>query len=171
MDVRRPLLTLFAVLCGCAVDRGPLKLPDPIPLIAPEAGKAVVYLLRVPHEPFEVVIQLNGARTAALPKETFTAIALVPGRHELLAVHPNPAVPSAPAVITVTADERRFLYTSAPTRGQISTTFVPIGVGVIPMFIPGQVNVGARRWVEASELDAQGLFSILKPIGAEANAP
>ncbi len=171
MHIRGVALLLIVALCGCAIDRGPLKLPDPIPLITPETGKAVVYLLRVPHESFDIVVQLNGVKTATLPKETFTAIALAPGRHELLAIHPNASVHSAAALITVAAGERRFLYTSVPTKGEVRATFAPIGTAIVPVFTPGPVNAGARRWVEASEFDAQGLFSVLRPVGAEANAP
>jgi hypothetical protein len=162
---------LSAALAGCAADRGPLKLPDPIPLIAPEPGKAVVYLLRVPHEPFELVIRLDGTRIANLPKETFTAVSLLPGKYELLAAHPNAALASLPAIVTLSAGERRFLYSSVPTKSQLSTTFVPVGPGVIPIFTPVQVSAGGRRWTELSEFDAQGMFSILRAVAAETFAP
>jgi hypothetical protein len=156
---------------GCAVDRGPLKLPDPIPLITPSPGLAVVYLLRVPREPSELVVHLNGTRVAALPKESFTALALEPGTYELLAVHPNAAVPSAVGRLTVSAGERRLLYSAVPTKGSVSMGVVPVAGVVVPVFTSTQTPTGARRWTELSEFDAQGMFSVLAPVAAEANAP
>ena len=169
---RRTVLQLLALSAtGCAVDRGPLRFPDPWPLITPEPGKAVLYLLRIPSEPFELVVNIDGARTALLPKETFTAISLPPGRHELLAVHANTAVPTAPVILTLAEGERRFLYSAVPSKGSMSTAFVPIGAGIVPIFTPTQTPIGARRWIEMNEFDAQGMMSVLQSVGAEANAP
>jgi hypothetical protein len=169
----RRALVLAALLsgAGCAVDRGPLKLPDPIPLITPSPGLAVIYLLRVPREPFELLVHLNGSRVAALPKESFTALALKPGTYELLAVHPNTSVPSAVGQLTVSAGERRFLYSAVPTRGSVSMGVVPVAGVVVPVFASVQTPTGARRWTELSEFDAQGMFSVLTPVAAEINAP
>jgi hypothetical protein len=173
MTMHRRTVWQFLALCatGCAVDRGPLQFPEPRPLITPESGKAILYLLRIPREPFELVVNVDGARTALLPKETFTAISLPPGRHELLAVHPNTAIPTAPAIITLAEGERRFLYSAVPSKGSLSTAFVPIGAAIVPIFTPTQTPTGARRWVEMNEFDAQGMMSVLQTVGAEANAP
>jgi len=64
----------------CAVDHAPLRLLDPRPLITPEPGKAVLYLLRIPRESFELVVNVDGVRTALLSMETCAAIASVPSK-------------------------------------------------------------------------------------------
>ena len=171
MTYRTSIWLLLIALGGCAVDRGPVQFRDPIPLITPETGKAVLYLLRVPREPFELVVHLDGQRTAALPKESFTAIALKPGTHDLLAVHPNPAVQSTTAKIAVSAGERRFFYSAIPTRGSVGMAVIPIGPMIVPIVTSSQTAVGARRWTEMTEFDAQGMLSVLSAVGAEANAP
>ncbi|MBQ0961073.1 hypothetical protein KAK06_19110 [Ideonella sp. 4Y11] len=167
-----PILGFLALaLTGCAVDRGPLTFPDPMALVSPSPGMAVVYLLRVPGEPVEVQVLVNGERVAKLARGTFTAIALAPGRYELLALEPDVSMPSTASALTLVAGDRRFLYTAVPTRGTEGFGLAPLAGAVVPVLKAGQVAIGARRWTALSEFDAQGLFSVLKPVGAELYAP
>lgn len=169
---RRLVLSSLALgATGCAKGRGPLVLPDPRPLITPQSGRAVLYLLRIPLEGFDLIVHVDGVRMALLPKASFTAIALPPGAHEVLAIVQGGTLPSVPATVTLAEGERRFLYSAAPTRGSVSSSFVPLKSTAILVFIPTQTTMGARRWTEMSEFDAQGMMSVLEPIGAEENAP
>ena len=170
MHRRAALVLPLLLVASCAKDFQPLKFNDTVLLVPPE-GKAIVYLLRVPHENLTVEVLLNGTRTAVLPKETYTILSLAPGEYELVAKHPNPQVATAPAVLTVASGERRFIYTSVPTTSSLSTTVVPIAGGFVPLFTPVSSAVGGRRWTECAELDAQGLMSISAAVVAESNAP
>lgn len=62
-------------------------------------------------------------------------------------------------MLTVRSEERRFFYTSVPTKSSIGFGAVPIAGGFVPLFTPTTKTIGARRWTECSELDAQGLLS------------
>jgi hypothetical protein len=163
-------LSLLVLVAACATDFKPLKFPDPVPLVTPGEGMAVVYLMRTPHDSAQVDVFLNGTRTATLPRETYAVLMLKPGAYKLIASEPNPSYEAAQATLTLSVGERRFIYTSEPSSRRIWPAFVPV-VGAIMLLIEPNSSDGARSWTECSEMDAQGLFAILTAVTPERNAP
>jgi hypothetical protein len=162
---------LAACLVACAApDFKPLQFAPPVPLQDAPSGEAIVYLLRAPHDSEVLSVFLNGSRVAVLPPESYTAVSLRPGKYALLSAHAKAATaPSAeePAVLTVAAGERRFLYTAVPTRSSIALGLAPLRAGVVALVSPLRQSTGARYWRECTEQDAQGLLSIAKPVVPE----
>lgn len=172
--LRRLLIAAASLgLAACARDFKPLEFAPSVALQDAPPGQAVVYLLRTPHDSDSVTVFLNGRRVAVLPAETYTAVRLRPGRYAILAAPSGAAAAPEviePSVLTVVAGERRFLYTAVPTRGSVSMFLAPVGVGVVPLFVPSRQPTGSRYWRECGEQDAQGLLSIAKVVLPERDA-
>jgi hypothetical protein len=122
------LVTLALVACATPQPFKPLvfapdtRLQDPLP------GKAVVYLLRVPTEGTTVTVFFNVKRMAVLPPSTFTAVMVDPGTYEVASTEGIWSSSKTPASrLTVSAGERRFLYTSVPRRASPNMFFIPLG--------------------------------------------
>ena len=167
MMKRRHFATALSSLLGaCASPEfKPLVFPPDVVLQDPPPGTAVVYLLRAPHDRETVTVYFGQQAMATLPPSTYAVVVVAPGAHEIRSSKPDPAGEPAPAVLTLGAGERRFLYTSVPTRAGTTVAFIPGGpIGVIPLLVPGTVRAGARTWNECSALDAQGLMSTARPV-------
>jgi len=170
---RRSLLAFPASFIAACASREfkPLEFPDPVRLQDPLPGQAFVYLLRAPHDPPALTVFVNKVKVAVLPRETYTGLSARPGRYELFAATGDEAVelPTyAPAILTLAAGERRFIYTSQPTHSSSSMFFAPLGAAaVIPLVVATKVPAGARSWHECTELDAQGLMSISRYVRAQ----
>lgn len=166
---RRHLLVagISGVLAACAPPPfKPLEFPPPLPLQDPLPGRAMVYLLRTPDDGATVTVFLSGTKVATLPRGTYTALSLKPGSYAITIKSGSPQ-PESP-VLTVSAGERRFLYTAVPTDSGMSVQFMPAGkAGIVPLLVPQRTRTGARSWRECNESDAQGLLSISKVVHPE----
>ncbi|MBL0251412.1 MAG: hypothetical protein KBA62_01775 [Polaromonas sp.] len=173
MFLRRTFLVLISlVLAGCVTPRDfkPEDLPHLQKLVDPPAGKAVVYLLRAPHDNVRMDVYFGEKKVAHLPRSTYSILVVDP-RSYLLASSPSGQSDYAPAsLLTVQTGERRFLYVSART-GKVSDpidqTIRQVGSlgGVIPLPPPIAYGAsGARIWKECTELDAQGFMSISQQV-------
>lgn len=137
----------------------------------------MVYLVRAPYDSSRVAVFSETAKLAILPPDSYTAIVLAPGKHLLTtktAATLSPDVEVAPPYeLRVNAEERRFLNLSGLTSGgPVVAGVLPIaGVGVVPLLIQQQgTKSGSLTWKEVTELDAQGLMSIAKPVLPEKGA-
>ena len=171
---RRTAFTLLVnfALAGCASPEfKPLVFAQDVALQDPLPGMAIVYLLRAPHDRASVPVYFNARKMALLPPASYTAVSIQPGTYSVASAAPGTNAESPASILTVRAGERRFLYTSVPTRSSVSLSFIPGGpVGAIPLFLPTTVPAGARTWNECRELDAQGLMSTSKPVMPEPGA-
>jgi hypothetical protein len=167
------ICSLSVALLACTTPKNfdPKDLPPLVALQDPPEGKAIVYLLRAPHDSATLPVFLGGKKVAVLEPSTYTAAVLDPGTC-LLASSPLGRSEDAPAsTLTVQAGERRFLYVSAPTSKSASLSSMYLNkVGVIPLVLPVYGANGARTWKECSELDAQGFMSIGRPVRPEPGA-
>lgn len=167
---RRHLLVagISGVLAACAPPPfKPLEFPPPLPLQDPMPGRAMIYLLRTPDDGQTVTVFFNGTKVAKLPRGTYTALSLKPGSYAITTTRSGAPQPDSP-VLTVSAGERRFLYTAVPTDSGMSLQFMPAGrAGIAPLLVPQRTRTGGRLWRECSESDAQGLFSISKVVHPE----
>lgn len=159
-------------LAGCSAPM-PYVAPVDIRLQDPPPGKAVVYLVRAPHDPSRVAVFSAAAKLATLPPESYTAIVLTPGKHLLItrnaAVFGAQSELAPPYEVQVGADERRFLNLSGLTAS--GPVFTGAFISGIPLFLPQQgTKSGTLTWKEVTELDAQGLMSIAKPVLPEEGA-
>ena len=168
----RAALAIAAVLNlgACASEFKPLEFPPPVPLLDPQPGRAVLYLLRVPDDSATVTVYLDRVALAVMPRDTHAVVQLTPGRHELVAVagsNTQRAVgeDDLPMAIDLAAGERRFVYTTQPTHSTSSVGLVLGGKqGSVALPVARKSPAGARAWRECNELDAQGLLSISKPM-------
>jgi hypothetical protein len=165
MNRRAAMIAMSVTVIGCASKEfKPLEFAPPIALQDPLPGLAIIYLLRAPHDPVAVDVALNSTLVARLPAGTYTAVNLRPGAYAI-ATREHSSVTTTDGVdnpvLTVSAGERRFLYTSVPTQSKDSIGMAFVGKsGIIPLLAPVTTRVGQRTWHECSELDAQGLMSI-----------
>jgi hypothetical protein len=167
---RRQFLWAGAMtLCisGCAISGKPYEPPADVPLQDPLPGQALVYLLRAPHDSIRIEVLVNGAKVATLPASTYTAISLMPGKHEVSArrdsmLGVNQEV-APPVSLAVQPGQRRFL--------QIAGTMARVieMAGITPIQSTGVANA-SRAWKEISGEDAQGLMSIARPVVPEKGA-
>lgn len=161
MHRRLFLVAAAGAMAGCAsTEVKPLAFAPNVVLQDPLPGKAIVYLLRTPHDRPTLEVYLGDRKVASLGPSTYTVLSVNPGSHELntALVGSPPELP--PSTLTVKAGERRFIYTSVPTRSSTTLTVIGAGaLGLIPLTTPTAVPVGARRWTECGEQDAQGLMS------------
>ena len=162
--LRRSIALAVLLVAGCARDFQPLVFKPPVPLQDPLPGKAIVYLLRTPHEPYGLRVFINKSEVAVLPSETYSAISLSAGRYEVLALPLSAALVMdatyQPTSFEVKENERRFLYTAQPTDSSSALTLASIGVfGLAAAVMPIRNPAGPQVWTECSELDAQGLMS------------
>lgn len=175
MQTRRRTLFLAtaAVLSGCATPKtfNPKDLPPPVPLQDAPPGKAIVYLLRAPHDQSTLPVYFDAKKVAVLGPATYTVTVVEPGSY-LVASSPMGRSESLPSSrLTVKSGERRFLHVSAPTSRSMKTTFMFMpNVGVVPLVVPSYGPDGAKTWKECSELDAQGFMSISRPVPPEPGA-
>ena len=101
------LAASLAPLTGCA-NTTTFRKPQDIVWIDAAPGRAILYLLRAPHDSTEVVAAINGASAARLPSNAYTALALSPGSYRLATTGSG-----SPAVdIELKTGERRFFYIS-----------------------------------------------------------
>ena len=174
MLTRRTLVFIAATLTACAAPFKPLEFAPPVALQDAPPGLAIVYLLRVPHDGQAIDVYFGGKKAAALPPARYTAVTVAPGTYSIVAVNkgdtPIAGTSTNASVLTVAAGERRFLYTSVPTRSSESILFAPLRGGMVPLFVPLRAAIGARTWRECGEADAQGLLSISKVVAPEPNA-
>jgi hypothetical protein len=164
MQRRHFTAVLLILLAACASPEfRPLVFPPDIALQDPPPGAAIVYLLRAPHDRQTVEVFFGTKALAVLPPATYTVVVVPPGRYEIKSGSSGKSEEAPVSTLTVSAGERRFLYTTVPTRTGMTIGFIPGGrIGVIPLFLPGSVPAGARTWNECRELDAQGLMSTSK---------
>jgi hypothetical protein len=172
--LRRAIMHLpIAVLCGCVTPKSfdPKDLPPLVPLQDAPTGKAIVYLLRAPHDSSTLPVFFSEQKVAVLEPATYTVAVVEPGTY-LVASSPLGRTETLPAsTLTVQAGERRFLYVSAPT-GQVAnlSAMYLSKIGVAPLLLPSYGAAGSRTWKECSELDAQGFMSIARPVRPEPGA-
>jgi hypothetical protein len=171
---RRKAISLIGILlAGCKTPKefNPKDLTPPVQLQTPPPGKAVLYLLRAPHDSSTLPVYLGKLRVAMLPPGTYTTVVVEPANY-LIASSPLGQSESAPAsTFTVQAGERRFLYVSASSTGRaVTIKALPLPGGLIPLIVPTYGSSGARTWKECTELDAQGFMSISKPVAPEPRA-
>jgi hypothetical protein len=161
MHRRLFLVAAGAAVAGCAsTEFKPLAFAPNVVLQDPLPGKAIVYVLRTPHDRPALDVYLGDRKVASLGPSTYTVLSVDPGSHELNAALAGSPPEVPPSTLTVKAGERRFVYTSVPTRSSTALHLVGAGaLGVIPLMTPSVVPVGARRWTECREEDAQGLMS------------
>jgi hypothetical protein len=164
-------LALLA-LTGCgSTEFKPLVFPPNVNLQDPLPGMAIVYLMRVPYDGGAVTVYFDSKKMAVMRPESYTAVSVQPGTYNVKAVASDTRSEPASSILTVSAGERRFLYTSVPTKSSFSVLFVPGGAaGIIPIVTPKNVAAGVRTWKECSELDAQGLMSNSKLVLPEPGA-
>lgn len=172
--LRRLVLLAFAIAVSACMPQKPFDphdLPLPVPLQEPPAGKAVVYLLRAPHDDSTVVVYFDEKKIARLPPATYTVTVIDPGIYQV-ASSPSGRSDADPASsLTVKEGEIRFLYLSAATGSTAKFIAAPIrGAGFVPLLLPTYGASGAKTWKECTELDAQGFMSIAKPIAPEPGA-
>jgi hypothetical protein len=141
-------------------------MPENVPLQDPPSGKAIVYLLRAPHDHIKLSVYFNEREMAILPAATYSAVVVEPGSYAV-ASSPNGRASEAPASsLSIKEGERRFLYVSAPTQGSFGITpILLVQRSFVPLVLPTVSAKGARVWKECNELDAQGFMSISKPVG------
>lgn len=162
---------------GCsAPPMKPLVFPASVGLQSPLPGHAVVYLIRPPHDGLELAVRTGETLMAVLPKETYTAVNLRPGKHVINATSRPTALqlggPEAaiPFELTVAANERRFLYIVRPRGTSTSVNLTPVPSGVLPSVGHTSVPSGYRQWKEAAEAEALDLMSIAKVVLPERDA-
>jgi hypothetical protein len=164
-------LTFFA-LAGCRSaafkpsDFAPaVNLQDPLPEMA------IVYLLRIPHDSATVTVYFDARKMAVMKPESYTAVYVKPGTYEIKALVSDSQSESVSAVLTVSAGERRFIYTSMPNQLSPHLSSVYVGrVGYISIVTHRGATARVRTWKECSELDAQGLISSAKVVLPEPGA-
>jgi hypothetical protein len=160
------LLGLSAAGCMTPKEFNPKDIPPLVQLQDAPPGKAVIYLLRAPHDTATLPVYFGARRVANLPPATYTVVLVEPGSH-VVASSPSGSSAGAPgSELTVSAGERRFLYVSAAATGRTATV-APLlgpGAGVVPLVLPSYGSTGARVWKECAELDAQGFMSISRPV-------
>jgi hypothetical protein len=173
MNFRLPAMGLFlcASLLGCATPPKPYEEPMPVPLEVPVPGRALVYLLRAPYDRQQLEITLSGKKVAVLPGSSYTAISATPGiymlRTQVAGILGAGGEEVQPMELNLKADERRFLCVSGHTAKTVEFSGIftlPNGaLAPIPMPQTGTA-LGTRSWKEITELDAQGLMSISRPV-------
>jgi hypothetical protein len=168
---RACLLFAACLLAGCAADR-PDERHDDTPLQDPLPGQAIVYLLRAPHDGARVEVAVNGRRAATLPPGTYTAITLAPGRHAIVTSTTDGARQVAPPLqVDIAAGTRRFFNLSGVTSEAVTLQGVlALDRSAIPLLEPSLTTRAGRSWKEVTELDAQGLMSIARPVLPEQGA-
>ena len=119
---------------GCASEFKPLQFPDPVVLLEPKEGMAIVYIMRTAHDSPTVGVFLNGARTAQLPKESYAILQLKAGTYTFSTnenIDPNEATP---LTLALPAGERRFVYTSTASSRRTWLPFVGVAGAMAPPF-------------------------------------
>ena len=172
MHRRSALLLGSALVLGCASPEfKPLIFPPAVVLQDAPPGRAVVYLLRAPHDGASLPVYFNERRMAVLPPLAYTVVVVNPGTYAIASAREG-GTPEAPAsTLTVSSGERRFLYVSAPTQRSFELSVLPLGKGgILPLVLPTYAAIGARTWKECNELDAQGLMSLGKLVLPEPGA-
>ncbi|MDP3834465.1 MAG: hypothetical protein Q8Q82_10930 [Hydrogenophaga sp.] len=165
LNLTRLIPIAFAlVAAGCSTGFKPYEAPADIPLQDPPPGQVVVYLIRLPYDGLSVVLSSRGAGLAKLPPGTYTALALRPGRHDIVTTSSGlfaSGQEAAPVLsIDMPAGQRRFFYLSGAMRQTASVAGVIPGAIPIPLIVPSMgTQSGTHTWKEASERDAQGLLS------------
>lgn len=156
---------------GCsAPSMRPLVFPPPIGLQSPMPGHAVVYFIRPPHDGLELAVSTGETLMAILPKETYTAVNLRPGKYVINAISRPTALQlggpesAIPLELTVTANERRFYYIVRPRSTSTSLNLTPVPGGVLPSVSHSSAPSGYRQWKEATEGEARDLMSIAKVV-------
>jgi hypothetical protein len=165
MMQRRTVLALSAALLSACAAREfkPLEFKPDVVLQDAPPGKAIIYLIRAPHDHGTFPVFFNARLMASLPSSTYTVVVVDPGTYAV-ASSPNGKAEWGPASqLTVQAGERRFLYVSAPSETTFDMKMTRLGkLGMVPLLLPTTSAVGAHTWQECTELDAQGLMSIAK---------
>jgi hypothetical protein len=168
---------LASILGGCsAPPMRPLEFAPLVRLQDPLPGRAIVYLIRAPHDGAEIAVRASETLLAVLPRGTYTAISLPPGIYRISSTTLSTstllgsAESSAPLELAVSADQRRFFYLSQPRSTSDSLTLLPIGGGVLPALSHTSAPSGPRSWKEATEREAQDLMTISKLALPEKNA-
>ena len=164
-------LALAFVACASPREFKPEDLPPFAPLRDPPEGKAVLYLLRAPHDSTTLPVYLDEKQVALLPPASYTHLVVDPKAY-LVASSPLGNSPDAPASsVALRAGQRRFLYVSATTGRATKLAVTPIGgLGVLPLLLPSYDSTGPRTWKECTELDAQGFISISRHVDAHSPA-
>ena len=164
---RTCVAALGLVLAGCMTPKtfSPKDLPPDIPLMDPPAGKAVIYLLRVPHDSASLPVYLNEKRVVTLPAATYSIVVVEPGTYSVASSIKGKSEQASASTLTIQSGERRFLYVSAATGQTPEFSFLAMGKGsIVPLVIPTYGTTGARIWKECSALDAQGFMSISRQV-------
>lgn len=167
-----PALLLYALLSGCASQLASYEQPKDTPLQDPPPGKAIVYLLRAPHDSAHIAVFIGERKVASLAPERYTAVALSPGQYVLVTRSASAIAGEhliAPEFrIHVEENQRRFLGISGATTKRPAFAGM---VGSVPLLIDVQGTAsGTRSWKELAEIDAQGFMSISKPSLPERDA-
>jgi hypothetical protein len=172
---------LVGQIVGCAAmdAKTAQRLPNEIVLMDAPKDAALIYLLRAPHDPKEIVILVDGVPATRLRAATYTALELPAGKYrlgsrELEAKQEN----GTPFELVVMEGERRFFYMSTPLPNPVHLSAAgavfrgAVGVAITAAtaaFAAGNQqpnNFGQRVWKECNELDARGLASISIPVNA-----
>ena len=168
---RSVLVALSACVAGCAINP-PASYYQPPPLIPiqdPLPGHGIVYLLRAPHDPETLAIQLNTQQPFRLEPSTYTVLVLKPGDYAMRGTEGGlfgrTKEAFAPVSFRIHDGQRAFLYVSGITDTSVFiNSIVPLSKGAF--FVDGGLRpstaFGTRSWKECSELDAQGFMSASK---------
>lgn len=182
MDRRKLLWTtcalpLTGLLQACTTPSNkPYVPPKDTPLLEPPPGQALFYLLRAPYDSDAISVLVNDTPVAELRPSQYTVIALPAGKHVMRTLHAatfGTRAQIAPTIeVLAIAGERRFLNISGVTGRSVAVIGVlPVQGVILPLLANTlDTNNGTHSWKEVTELDAQGLMSISKPVLPESGA-
>jgi hypothetical protein len=163
--ITRATLILAALLTACTTYDRPLVMPAPIPLQDPLPGGAVVYLFTGPYDGGDYIISSGNHVLAKLSPGSYTVLFLNAGVHVIstksygLFSAGEEAAP--PLRIDAQKGQRLFFNISGLQSSSLNLLAGAKGTLIYGGTYPVTVN-GTRTWKPCSELDAQGLMSILK---------
>jgi len=168
-------IVLGAVSCvGCTYtgEFRPLEFKE---VVVQEAlpGRALVYLIRAPHDTATVVVERAGRRVAELPPETHTAFSMSPSELDLstftVGATGTRAAAALPVQVRLVAGQRLFLVLTGSQERQTRVSGVLPGATPLPIFVPS-LATSERAWKEFNEVDAKGLIGITRVVLPERSA-
>jgi hypothetical protein len=136
-------------------------------------GRALVYLIRAPHDTATVLVERAGRRVAELPPETHTAFSTVPGELDFgtftIGTIGSRTAIAPPVQVRLVAGQRLFLVLTGSQERQTRVSGVLPGATPLPIFVPS-LATSERAWKEFNEVDARGLIGVTRVVLPERSA-
>jgi hypothetical protein len=149
---------------GCA--SAPVQTDKEVVLQDPFPGRAMVYLIRAPHDSEPIEVRVGELPAITLPSGTYTLLSIAPGTHSFRTVTERGA--ERRIEIAFHVGERRFFYLSGENASSIGDPAIVAVVGGPLLAALNRTDTveGSRTWKECTELDARGLISISKLVSS-----